>query len=442
MTLRSNKSGSSPIPCQSRKDFALNGLKQRSSITWCVGDLQRYSSCFEHFSSFEHLVRTIQRGSITMTRRSQLIQRCAELGLQTGKNDSNSSLENILRAAGVEVDRQNESVNVAATSPAATSPESSQSATLDEATLETIVSRVVSALTPQARKRKATEDLQEDDASDFSDSDEDDVPLATFGKKSIATVQAPNKNTLKAPFGLRYAVPDTVRRAVLRNKPVALYKLLTGFEAQSGNNIISKTDGEGRTRLSVARDSDKKLEKQLLHIGQLVQALQKYKSIVAEVSASRAENIDFYLSNILYIYNSYPGNSYWNYHTHFWEGAGEFARAGLKVDWRSLDPVSFQATIARSAGPNLCEKCSSHSHNTATCPFVKTVASTVKDEPSGSSQAHIKLEVPGKKKYCAFFNHHTCRRGASSCDRPHKCFLCDKEDHGWQDCKLTPYLNY
>ena len=290
---------------------------------------------------------------------------------------------------------------------------------------------------PHPHSHKRTIEFETD--SDFSDESDDTILLG----KNISTLGTP---IVQAPFGLRYSVSDTVRRAVLANKPVALYKLLPGFDAQAHCTVVSKIDAKGRARLSIARDThEKKLDKQLLEIGQMILSLQKYKSIVAEVSILRASNIDFYISNILHIYNSYPGSAYWLYHTHFWEGASEFARVGADVNWRSLDPVALQAAIARSSGPNECTLCCTYAHATEKCPFVMEANTTVvKAEDTHADRSSVQtgkpVSSPGKKKYCAFFNHSICRAGAS-CSRPHKCFMCDG-DHGWQDCKLTPYINY
>ena len=69
---------------------------------------------------------------------------------------------------------------------------------------------------------------------------------------------------------------------VLAIKLVVLYKLLPGFDAQAHCNVVSKIDTKGGARLSIARDThEKKLEKHLLDIGQMILSLQKYKSIVA-----------------------------------------------------------------------------------------------------------------------------------------------------------------
>ena len=313
----------------------------------------------------------------------------------------------------------------------------------------------------ESRKRSSTSALSGSEFSDTEDDDdqEDDVPLAVLGGKTISdSIPSPAKkrrthesssvshvplsasSSMKSPFGLRYYVPDAVRRAVIANKPVSLFKLLPGYDSSSNSHIVTKTDSKGNARLSVTSQSaaERKLGKQQLEIGQMILALQKYKAIISDISPDRASQIDCYLSNIIHIYNTFPGNAYWGYHQLFWENASDHAREGIAIDWRSLDSVSLQAAIAHSPSPSSCGKCSNFSHTTATCPF--TTKEIAGEETS--QKKPFKTETgtgESFKTFCTFFNHNICRNKA--CNRGHRCFTCGDKGHGMKDCNETPCLD-
>ena len=312
--------------------------------------------------------------------------------------------------------------------------------------------------TPQKKlppKKRRSANLVADSDSDFSSDEEDDMPLASM---SAATVAAAGKTTNFAvpgniealttspslsssrptPIALRYPIPDAVKRAVLNQKHVPIYKLLHGFEGQMQNQLVSSTEEDGSVRLVVGGQSsrERKLDKQPLDIGQLVLGLNKYKSIIKAVSPGRADDIDCYISNVISIQNRYPGYAYWSYHVLFWERAFESSLEGAPIDWRVLDPEALHAAIANFGGPNYCAHCSIFGHVTAKCPFHSAKVPSLSETVDGQAASTANAAQPTGKDICTFFNASICRN--NRCVRRHVCMFCNSAGHSMTKCTVAP----
>ena len=252
------------------------------------------------------------------------------------------------------------------------------------------------------------------------------------GNEDVPTDMPPPKRGKRIPISLRYPIPEAVKKKVLNGEYVPIVKLLNGYNASVGGQMV-RTGEDGTLRVSLSESShDKQLAKNPLDISLLVLGLQKYKSILVDYDTKRADDIENYISNLLYIHVKFPGLSYWLYHKYFWnrvflEGG---AQGSHPLDWSSLDAEALHMATA-TYGPSLhCDHCQTYAHATARCPF--QVGPSRSAEQTSSNVELTKATHHKGKEICHDFNAGRCR--ATSCSKLHCCSYCTKFDHSFLDC--------
>ena len=411
----------------------------------------------------------------SMPKRALLVEECHRRGISVGKKATVVEMKRLLTDAGVDIkslDRS--SVDLTVSASGGNTPIANPNG-WNENDIAKIVAVVVDTMsktnqiedaapTAAGGKRGARSSSQKkpppkkknptstsaDSESEFSSEEEEDMPLSSMfaatgkmsnsantGNPESITTSPPMSSTQPTPIALRYPIPDAVKRAVLNQKHVPIYKLLHGYDGQMQNQLVSSTEEDGAVRLVVGGQSsrDRKLDKQPLDIGQLVLGLNKYKSIIKEVSPERGDDIDSYISNVISIQTRYPGYAYWSYHCLFWQRAFECSLEGAPIDWRVLDPEALHAAIANCGGPNYCAHCHIFSHATAKCPFhsVKVLSEAVDVQAVSAFDA---AQPPPGKDICTYFNSSTCRN--NRCGRRHVCMFCNRSGHAMTKCPVAP----
>ena len=242
---------------------------------------------------------------------------------------------------------------------------------------------------------------------------------------SHSAITSRGKNT---PIGLRYSVPESVKKNVLDGKFIAIYKLLPGYEnASSPQSSFTLVDGS--LRLTPGETTkEKKLGRQPLNISSLVLGLLKYKDILLPHDINRATDMDLYIPNLLEISNKYPGLCYWKYHCYVWDCAflGGYGHRGIPVDWSVIHPEALTlATAGYSA--QFCDACQVFAHATNNCPFQAKVSQVT---PSHATEGE-KCEAPSP---CKAFNT-TAGCTKTWCTAPHICSICMRRPHKAMKCR-------
>lgn len=412
-----------------------------------------------------------------VSQRDFIISRCVDTGIVAKSKESLKSLKRKLSDGGVDIDRElsehaqrskgaksglgtqakrHVSTRDATTSGEAVEPSDREDgaasilqpdAAASASNVSAIVDAVLVALDQRAskgvaevpkkptseagrRRSSATSASEISEDSDFSDVEE--VPR----RPSTTTRDVGDGKQTKSPMALRYSVPDSVRKLVLDNRHVPLYKLLQGFDS-SGSHLTPTTDEDGSVRFTMGEHpKEKKLSRQPLDISLLVLGLLKYKDIIIDLFPERAKNVDMYIANIIGVHTKYPGLSYWYYHSLFWDRAfmDSDKRNGASLDWSVLDPEALHSAIAACGGPHFCDRCQDWSHATTKCPFY--FSEVADPEVSTSAERGRAATYYKGKKICDRFNFGLCKN--TGCTFVHVCCFCNSFDHPVSRCKQAP----
>ena len=237
------------------------------------------------------------------------------------------------------------------------------------------------------------------------------------------------------PECLSYTVASSVEASVLAGRFVPVYKLLAGYRPVSAP-ILNCINGSAEIRMTEGNDN-RRLERQILDLGQLIIGLQKYKFMISNVYPERTGDLDRHISNVVYISVTYTGNAYFIYHSYVWSTLfGSSARFWGK-NWFTLDSAALHAAIARAHAPVACDLCPSWSHAQEKCPF------TERDIVAPATRTPARMDallVPSQRKgkMCEFFNSKQGCRMANRCNFAHVCSFCESKLHAINSCHDAP----
>ena len=274
----------------------------------------------------------------------------------------------------------------------------------------------------------ANEEPEDDDDYDDEDESVDEV------LPEVTNSAASNPSEC-----INYCIDEKVEKLVLTGKRVPIFKLLQGYEYPEMKCHSSNSE-------SYDRAYDKKLEKQVMTIDQLIFGLKKYCEII-NMYPDRVADVERHITNVLCVSIQLGGKAAFFYHHHVWD---RFFKGGRKVwgdNFMSICPdAKMSAATAASVKALWCEFCVTWDHLPEKC------TNRLRDNGSSTSRCRVhdqqqqqqqsSASASAQKQSCVFFNHAQGCKFGTSCRSQHTCSKCSAKDHGATNCRNSGPMDY